>query len=185
MTNLRSKLCLIAVLLLVPVASYGGPAKRAAERAQIDATAQEALARLFEEQPKAKRLYDRAVAYAVFSNIKVSLFVTGGGGRGVAVDKSGSRTYMKMATGGLNLGLGGQSYKVVFLFEDRPTFERFVNEGWEGGASANAVAGPEGANIETSFRNGVAVYQMTNGGLMLQADISGTKYWRSEKLNRR
>ena len=91
---------------------------------------------------------------------------------------------MKMATGGLNVGLGGQSYDLVFLFQDRPTFERFVDEGWEADASANAVAGPKGANAETSFRNGVAVFQMTRGGLMLQADISGTKYWASKKLNR-
>ena len=183
---MRSKSCLLlAFLLLLPVASYGASAaKRAAERAEVDAMAQDALSRLFENQPKARRLFDRAVAYAVFSNVKVSLFVTGGGGRGVAVDKSGGRTYMKMATGGLNLGLGGQSYHLVFLFEDKPTFERFVDEGWEAEASANAVAGPWGANAETSFRNGVAVFQMTKGGLMLQADISGTKYWRSKKLNR-
>jgi hypothetical protein len=57
-----------------------------------------------------------------------------------------------------------------------------VSEGWEAGASANAVAGPDGANAGATFINGVAVYQMTEAGLMLQLDISGTKYWRS-KLN--
>jgi lipid-binding SYLF domain-containing protein len=180
-----SKRLLFALLLLVPLASHGdSPAKRAAERAEIDAMARDALARVFENQPKAKRLYEQATAYAVFSNVKVSLFLTGGGGRGVAVDKSGGRTYMKMATGGLNLGLGGQKYQLVFLFEDRPTFERFVDEGWEAEGSASAVAGPKGVNAETTFRNGVAVFQMTEAGLMLQADISGTKYWRSKKLNR-
>jgi hypothetical protein len=30
----------------------------------------------------------------------------------------------------------------------------------------------------------VAIYQLTQAGLMLQADISGTKYWKYKKLNR-
>jgi hypothetical protein len=29
----------------------------------------------------------------------------------------------------------------------------------------------------------MAFYQLTEGGLMLQADISGTKYWKNKKLN--
>ena len=71
----------------------------------------------------------------------------------------------------------------MFLFEDAQTFDTFVNKGWEAEASANAVAGNKGANAGATFRNGMAVYQLTDGGLMLQADISGTKYWKS-KLNR-
>jgi lipid-binding SYLF domain-containing protein len=144
----------------------------------------ETLDRLFEEFPKSKSLFDQAYGYAVFDNAKVSLMVTGGGGHGVAVHRgSGGRTYMKMAQAGLNLGLGAQKYQVVFLFQNQQTFDTFVNTGWEAEASANAVAGPAGANAGTAFRNGMAVYQFTEGGLMLQADISGTKYWKSKKLN--
>lgn len=154
------------------------------QRTQIDADEKATLARLFEESDQARRLYESAYGYATFDIIKVSLGLTGGGGQGVAVDKAtGTRTYMRMGTGGLNFGAGGQLYQLVFLFEDGPTFERFVDEGWEAGASANAVAGNVGANKGATFINGVAVYQMTEAGLMLQADISGTKYWKS-KLNR-
>jgi len=49
--------------------------------------------------------------------------------------------------------------------------------------SANAVAGTAGANKQAEFTNGMAVYQLTEGGLMLQADISGTKYWKNKKLD--
>ena len=154
------------------------------QRTQIDADEKATLARLFEEDEQANRLYEGAYGYATFDIIKVSLGLTGGGGQGVAVNKgTGARTYMRMGTGGLNFGAGGQLYQLVFLFEDGPTFERFIDEGWEAGASANAVAGNLGANKSATFINGVAVYQMTEAGLMLQADISGTKYWKS-KLNR-
>ncbi len=159
--------------------------KRQAKRDKIDEIAQETLDELFEENPVAKKLYKKAYGYAVFDNIKISLMITGGGGRGVAVNrKTDERTYMKMGTAGLNIGLGGQKYQVVFFFETQERFDEFVDKGWEADASANAVAGPYGKNAEATFRNGMAFYQLTEAGLMLQADISGTKYWKADKLNK-
>ena len=165
-------------------AAAGPFASREQQRTNIDAMETATLEKLWEQSDTARRLFDSAYGYATFDIIKISLAFTGGGGHGVAVAKgSGERTYMRMGTGGLNFGAGGQKYQLVFLFEDQVVFDRFVTEGWEAGASANAVAGPAGANAGASFINGVAVYQLTEGGLMLQVDISGTKYWRS-KLNR-
>jgi len=159
-------------------------AKADYKRAKIDTNERDTLKRLFEDDAKAKRLFDRAIGYAVFDNTKVSLGLTGGGGAGVAVDRaSGKRTYMKMGTAGLNLGLGAQVYQIVFMFEDAETLKNFIETGWEADASANAVAGTAGANAEATFRKGMAIYQLTQGGLMLQADISGTKYWKYKKLN--
>ncbi len=171
----------VALLALPVVADEGG--KPAKKRARLDAMADEVLSELFAKNAGAKRLYDSAYGYAVFSNIKISLGVTGGGGNGLAMAKGGSRTYMKMGTAGLNLGLGGQKYQVVFLFENAKVFGNFVEKGWQADASANASAGTVGANVGSSFSNGLAVYQITDKGLMLQADISGTKYWKNKKLN--
>jgi len=174
----------VASFLFATVASAGIFKSREEQRAQINADERTTLDRLFGESAQARRLHQSAYGYATFDIIKISLGLTGGGGQGVAVDKStGQRTYMRMGTGGLNLGAGGQLYQLVFLFEDPESFDTFVEEGWEAGVSANAVAGTLGANAGTSFINGVAVYQLTEAGLMLQVDISGTKYWQS-KLNR-
>ena len=171
-------------LMIVSTASAGIFNSREEQRTEITAESATTLERLFAESARAERLYESAYGYATFSIIKVSLGVTGGGGQGIAVNKAtGDRTYMRMGTGGLNFGAGGQLYQLVFLFEDEKSFEDFVNEGWEAGASANAVAGTLGANAGTSFINGIAVYQLTEAGLMLQLDISGTKYWQS-RLNR-
>jgi len=76
-----------------------------------------------------------------------------------------------MGTAGLNFGLGATSFK------------NFVDKGWQAEAGAYAVAGTAGANADPSFRQGMAVFTLTDGGLMLQADISGTKYWKSEDLH--
>jgi lipid-binding SYLF domain-containing protein len=169
--------------LFLPAVLAEETAKAAERRAKIDAMAEETLATLFSESPKAKELYGKAHGYAVFDNLKLSLFISGGGGVGVATTKGGGRTYMKMGTAGVNIGLGGQKYQLVFLFQTSDGFDNFINKGWQADAQANAVAGTAGANAAAAFKNGMAIFQITEAGLMLQADIAGTKYWQSKKLN--
>jgi lipid-binding SYLF domain-containing protein len=158
--------------------------KDESKRMKIDETADEALKELFAESGKAKDLYEEAYGYAVFDNLKVAIGISGGGGNGVAVDKgSGARKYMKMGTVGIGLGLGGTKYQVVFLFQDSTTFNNFVEKGWQADAGAAAVAGTASADVKTGFVNGLAIYQLTEKGLMAAADIAGTKYWKNKKLN--
>jgi lipid-binding SYLF domain-containing protein len=157
----------------------------AEKRAKIDEVSKEALKTVLDGDESAKALFEKAYGYAVFDNLKLSLFFSTARGRGEAVKKSdGSKVYMRMGSVGLNLGLGGQKCQVVFLFENQAVFDKFVDKGWQADAGANAVAGKSGANAEASFRNGMAVYQITEKGLMLQADIAGTKYWKDKKLNK-
>jgi lipid-binding SYLF domain-containing protein len=158
--------------------------KQESKRAKINETAEDALKQLFADDAKAKALYDKSYGWAVFDNLKLAFGFSGGGGNGVAVDKTtGERTYMKMGTAGIGLGLGGQKYQVVFLFQDKGTFVNFVDKGWQADAGATAAAGKHAAEAKTDFTNGLAIYQMTEKGLMANADIAGTKYWKNDKLN--
>jgi lipid-binding SYLF domain-containing protein len=158
--------------------------KRDSKRAKINEVAQETLQKLFAENPKAKALYDEAIGWAVFDNTKVAVGVSGGGGNGVAVSKkTGKHAYMKMGTVGIGFGLGVNSYQVVFLFQDEVTLRNFIEKGWQADAGATASAGKSAAEVKTNFVNGLAIYQLTDKGLMLNADIAGTKYKLNDKLN--
>ena len=159
--------------------------KRGAKRAKIDEMAQQTLDELFAKSIKAESLYEKAYGWAVFDNYKLAFMFSGGAGNGVAVDgETGERTYMKMGTVGVGFGLGGQKYQVVFLFQDKGTFVNFVERGWQADAGATAAAGTEGVNPSTGFINGLALFKLTDAGLMAAADIAGTKYWKNKKLNR-
>ena len=158
--------------------------KREAKRQKIDEMAGEALRDLFAKSPKAEALYNDAYGWAAFDNLKIAFGFSGGGGNGVAVNKkTGDRTYMKMGTVGVGFGLGAQKYQVVFLFQDEQTFQNFVDKGWQADASAQATAGTAGVGGQSGFVNGIAIYQLTDKGLMASADIAGTKYWKNDKLN--
>jgi lipid-binding SYLF domain-containing protein len=155
------------------------------QKMNIDKMADSSMKELFSTSERAKELYDSAYGYAVFDVMKVAIGITGGSGEGVAVCKRAmdDKIYMKMATGGIGIGLGGQKYKTIFMFETQKAFDEFVFDGWEGDAEANAAAGNEGANAASSFSNGVAIYQITEKGLLANVDVSGTKYWIDEDLN--
>ena len=159
--------------------------KRESKRMKIDETAQETLNTLFASSPKAENLYEISYGWAVFDNLKLAFGFSGGGGNGVAkVRESGEKTYMQMGTAGIGIGLGINKYQVVFLFQDSRTFRNFVETGWQADATASAVAGQTGAEAKTDFSNGLAIYQITDTGLMAHADIAGTKYWKNKKLNK-
>lgn len=155
-----------------------------AARQDVDQKAQEALARLFKLDRKAKPLFDISYGYAVFDSRKTSFILTVGGGGGVAVSKAnGKRTYMRMFTGGANLGAGIQFFQNVFLFENKESFDRFVNSGWEAGTAANANFGRDSLDAQVRFVNGMALFQLADTGINLSVDVTGTKYWKDKELN--
>ncbi len=154
-------------------------------RTALDTMADTALVRLFNEQPSAKLLFDKAYGYAVFDSRKFSLMIHTNQGAGVAVNRtSGKHTYMKMFGAGLAAGLGGKFYQQVILFEDKARFDAFVSKGWEATSEVGAVAGKESAELTAKYNGGMAIYQIGEKGLLLDANISGSKYWLDDDLNK-
>src|SRR6187549_2905545 len=96
--NIQRSLLLAAVLVLgVGPALAQGDAKVQERRQEIDSNAQATLDDLMKAQPGVGDLFGRAAGYAVFTVTKGGFIVSGGGGNGVAVNKStGARTYMRM-----------------------------------------------------------------------------------------
>lgn len=191
--NIVSWLCVVFVAIIVGLPATPAQAeetsdwkglKKDAKRAKLDEMADEALNELFARTDKAKELFDQSYGWAVFDNMKIAFGFSGGGGNGVAVNKGTDiRTYMKMGTVGVGFGLGGKKYQIVFLFQDQKTFTSFVEKGWQADATAQAVAGTAGAEVQSGFSNGLAIYVLSDKGLMASADIAGTKYWKNKKLN--
>jgi lipid-binding SYLF domain-containing protein len=132
----------------------------------------------------AKELVDDAYGHAVFDTTKGGFLVTGAGGTGVAMRSNGSNPiYMHMGAGGVGLGAGLENYKFIVLFENEDVYERFIDGEWSAGATAQAAAGRDGAAVVGKFVNGVAVYHITDKGLIAQADVTGVRFWPSDRLN--
>lgn len=192
--NMRKTiLCILStVVLLLPFSGCGPSSKLSVtERQQIIGSMEsQTLARLYKEQPATRDKIKKAAGYGVFSNANVNLiFASAGGGYGVVVDNAtGNRTYMRMALGGVGLGLGVKDYRQVLIFKSRETLNKFVESGWEfgGHADAAAKAGQSGAELsgEGAVGADIEAYSMTESGLALQATVTGAKYWKDDNLNR-
>ena len=176
----------VAVLAGVP----GAAAKSATaeKRAETDEMAEAMLDDLYKLKPIVKDQIRKAAGYAVFSNVGVNLVIASfAGGKGVVVDKRGRRTYMKMGSAGLGLGLGVKDFRAVFVFRTRAKLDAFVEKGWDfsGQVDAAAKSDKKGAALaaaETAIPD-VEIYQITKNGLALQATLQGTKYWKDKDLN--
>ena len=158
-----------------------------AERLQVS---NETLQLLYKHAPEAKEMIANAYGYAAFSNVGVNLvLLSAEGGTGVAHDnKTGKNSYMNMASGGVGFGLGIKDFRAIFLFENKTAFDRFVNEGWEANAQADAAAKladkGDAINLAITVAPGIRLYKLTQNGLALQATIQGTKYWKDAEMNK-
>jgi len=156
----------------------------AQQRAEINSNAQKTLSRLFRESKEAKEFYGNAVGYAVFDSREFAFLIKTGFGSGVAVNKTNnSRTYMKMASAGANIGGGIKYLQVIFMFPTEAALNKFINDGWSADADASAVGGDESGQAGITLADGTKIYQLVDTGIMLKASIGGTKYWKDSDLN--
>ena len=159
------------------------------ERIERIKTSNETLQLLYKYAPEARGMLLRSYGYATFTNVGINLILLSAeGGKGLAHNnKTGVKTYMNMASGGVGLGLGVKDFRAVFLFENKKAYDTFVNSGWEANAQADAAAKLEdkggSINAAITVAPGVRLYKLTQNGLALQATIQGTKYWKDNDLN--
>lgn len=180
--------CILLALIIGGCATTSGGKDPAAERQSILTMKNETLSELFKLKPDVKAQISNAPGYAVFSNANINIiFASFGGGYGVVKNnKTGKYTYMKMGEVGVGLGLGAKDFLIVLIFHSAASMNRFIKDGWEFGAQADAAAkaNEKGKAIggEATIDN-ITIYQLTKAGLALQATVKGTKYWKDDSLN--
>jgi len=147
------------------------------------------LAELYANKPYAKELVESSAGYAVFSNFNTQLLIVGtGNGYGVAIDNSnGNKIFMKMAEGGIGLGVALKDFREVIVFNNKATFNSFVTEGWSFGAQGDAALKykDDGAatSAEVPLDSDIVVFQMTKDGIALRASFGASKFWIDGELN--
>jgi lipid-binding SYLF domain-containing protein len=188
----RTAILLVLITILLSAAGCGPSQKKytLSERRQIiDNMANETLERLYIQKPTVRQEIADSAGHAVFDNGNVYvIFASAGGGYGVVVDKAtGRKTYMKMTSGGVGIGLGAKDYRLVAIFKNRQAVTEFVGSGWDLGGQAEATAktGNTGGGMggDGTVNPNFTLYTLTDNGLALQATLTGTRYWVDDDLN--
>jgi len=166
--------------LLVAGCAAEAPADRDAKRRGIDANADLALASLFEKTKGSKELVRQAKGVLVFPDV-VSAGLVVGGSHGDGVLRMGSTRagYYSTSTAAVGLIAGAQSKAVFVLFLTDEALARFrASDGWTAGADASIEAvsvGASGAIDTQTARAPVVGFVISNGGLMANLSLAGTK----------
>ena len=173
------KSVLLAVCLMLPMASCQQTAPPRHERAEIASEAQTQLAEMLEKAPRLEPLLADAAGYAVFPEVGKGGFVVGGAfGRGMVYERGGKflgyATISQASIGGV---VGGQMYAQLVVFQTRNDLDSFTQgQNAHVSAQATAIAITEGAGDSTNYENGVAVFIFPRGGLMADASLSGQEF---------
>ena len=161
----------IMVCSLSAIAQVGG------WNPELQNEAKEALNEMLEKTPKLQSYKDNAFGYVVFPKItKAGLGIGGAAGSGVVYQNNEAIGSSKLKQASFGLQAGGQQYSEVIFFENKEAFEHFTNGNLKFDAQASAVAINAGASIDVAYKNGVAVFTYTLGGLMYEASIGGQHF---------
>ncbi len=165
------------------------PDEREEARQKILTMRDQALQDLYLQNPTAREEIAKATGYAVIDTSGINLIMlVEASGHGLLVDKrNGKETFIRMLRLGTGPGLGYVNYRQVMVFKNDTVFDQFAKLGVDVSAQGNATFKPGGKgqslDDSTSFTPYLSIYQLTDSGVLMQANWGGTKYIADEQLN--
>ena len=147
-----------------------------AERNGLEDRASATLATMNARDPALADLLDRSAGYAVFPEIgKGGAIVGGAYGHGVVYQHGRAVGYVELSQASIGAQLGGQTFSELNVLRDAAALDRLMSDNLDLGADASAVALTSGGGRGVQFEDGVAVFVMPRGGLMVDISVHGQK----------
>jgi lipid-binding SYLF domain-containing protein len=162
-----------------------GSADPELRRQALDADVDRALSQLYGQVRGSRELVATSKGVLVFPAVLSGGFIVGGS-RGLGALRESGRTtgYFSMTAASVGLLAGAQSKAVFYLFMTQDALNRFkASSGWTVGADASVAVISVGANAAVdaqSIRQSVAAFVLTNGGLMANLSMDGTRIVRRD-----
>jgi lipid-binding SYLF domain-containing protein len=124
-----------------------------------------------------KKFFDEAAGYAIFPTVgKGAIGIGGAYGKGELYEGGKLAGYCDLTQVSIGFALGGQGYTELIFFEIKDDVDHFKSGNFAFAAQASAVALKSGVSANAKYENGVAVFTMSEAGLMYEASIGGQKF---------
>ncbi len=174
MSHLNKRLTVVAVLAF-GVLAFGRMSR--ADSSNMVANAQRTLALYQKADPGIQKFIDGSAGYAVFPGVaKGAVGIGGAHGTGVLFQHQAPIGKVTLSQVSVGAQLGGQEYSEVIFFETPAALSDFKHEKTSLSAQVSAVALKSGASANAKYRDGVAIFTATKGGLMAEASVGGQKF---------
>lgn len=172
----------ITVFVAVLFATGCSTAPKAKDQASFINDAR-AATRWFESHvPGLRQQINNSAGYVIYPSVAQWGMLIGGGqyGRGMLNRPNGSQIgWASVNNASIGLQVGVRGFKMIVLFEDPATLNRFKQNKLTGSVAGVALVGNTGTSGKASFSDGVAVYQGASTGLLAGVNI-GLDYMRYE-----
>ena len=169
--NMITFILAILLALLLNACSTIPMDERAPLRQKINDQGEETIVTLIKDHPELQESIDESVGYFVgrVSGAKAPV-VGAGNGLGVLYDSENStRTYMNIKRLDLGVGLGKGTYRVLSLFKDRDSLEKFRSGIWKSGVTAESAGGEMKTAKVYQLGKDESIYFMAEEGAALTA----------------
>lgn len=146
-------------------------------REDLRLAAEATIKRMTLTDPWLNNLLTKSAGYVVFPTVgKGGLIVGGAYGRGEVYEGGQFIGYADLSQATVGAQIGGQSFAELILFENKAAIDTFKQGKLAFSANASAVAMKAGAAESARYTDGVLVFVMPEGGLMLEASIGGQSF---------
>ncbi len=174
------KAILVLCLLVIPLAT------QAASKLELDTRSEATLNDLFEKEPAAKELANKATGLLIFPRIiKAGVGVGGELGEGVLRIGEGNAGYYRLTSVSVGFQFGGQAKSEVVMFMTADALRQFQeSDGWEAGVDGSIalIEFGVGKEIDThSIQDPIIGFVFSNKGLMYNLSLEGSKFWQIKK----
>ncbi len=145
--------------------------------AQLVNEARQTIALYSKTDPGIDSFVRRSVGYVVFPSVgKGGLGIGGAHGTGILFENGAPVGKVTLNQVTIGAQAGGQEFSQVVFFEVPKTLAELKLGKAQLSGQLSAVALTSGAAANARFKNGVAVFTATKGGLMLEASVGGQKF---------
>jgi lipid-binding SYLF domain-containing protein len=143
----------------------------------LSAAVKEAIAAFKAKDPTIESFFRDSEGYAVLPKVGKGAFILGGAyGHGEVYKNGGLVGYCNMTQATIGASVGGESFREIIFFRTHADMDVFLTGEFTFSAQATAVALDAGAAAKADYRNGLAVFVMTDQGLMVDASVGGQKF---------
>jgi len=138
--------------------------------------AHQAIQEMEKAEPGLTKVRTDSAGYAVFATVgKGGLGIGGAHGTGVLYEAGRASGAVSLTQLTVGLQAGGQAYSEVVFFENQKSMAAFKRGEFVLSAQVSAVAVKAGAAASARYVDGVKVFTLSKGGLMVEATVGGQK----------
>lgn len=151
--------------------------KTTGERTALESRSRSALDEMKAKDANLANFLQNAYGYVIFPSVGKGGFIVGGGyGRGEVYEQGKFVGYADITTATVGAQIGGQTFSELIVFQNQQALENFRYGKVKFTANASAVALKANASVAANYSNGVAVFTMSQGGLMAEAAVGGQEF---------